>query len=279
MTAEFSRGDRPADLSPADRATADPAPARGTTAGTGRIGSGRARWIEVLAGLIAGLIAFGFGEGVYEIVPAANVQHTMGGSKVMMPNRNTRIRADARNGAVTFGVLGLCLGGCLGIAGGLAGRSPARMAIGGPLGAVLGAGLGVGLSLVVLPPALRMRDEYFDYDILISAAMHGLVWGSLGAAAGLAFAAGMGEWRRAGRYVIGGLVGAVLGTLIYEAIGAAVFSSANTGEVISKTTETRFMARLLVTAGTAVAVALLLPEPRTEPAASPGGTVSPSAGG
>jgi hypothetical protein len=272
MTAEDRSGDQQAESAPGHRAAAGPAPGRGAD----WIGFGRAQWIDVLAGLFAGLIAFGFGEAVYEIIPAANATHTMGGSRVMMPNRDTRILADARNGAVTFGVLGLCLGGCLGLAGGLVGRSPARMAIGGLLGAVLGAGLGVGLSLALLGPALRMRDVYFDYDLLISVAMHGLIWGSLGAAAGLAFAAGMGDWRRAGRYVIGGLVGAILGTLIYEAIGAAIFSSANTGEVISTTMETRFMARLLVTAGTALMVALLLPGPPAAAGASPGGTVTPT---
>jgi hypothetical protein len=182
----------------------------------------------------------------------------------MVTDRTNQIVADSRNGALTFGVLGLCLGGCLGVAGGLARRSAPAAATGGLLGAILGLALGAGLSLSLLPWFLKARYSYFEYDLMISLAMHGLIWGVLGAVAGLAFAIGLGDRRLPGRALTAGLVGAVLGTVAFELIGATLFTMARTGEAISETWPTRLMARLLVTLGTAVVVVLLLPEPRED---------------
>jgi len=61
-----------------------------------------------------------------------------------------------------------------------------------------------------------------------------LIWGLLGASAGLAFAVGLGERRRLGRALIAGLVGAVLGAVAFEFIGAVFFTLAETEEPISK---------------------------------------------
>ncbi len=91
------------------------------------------RRLIFLAALLAGLIAFGIGESVYKIIPAEKVLQSvmMTSAKVMAPTPATEDVASARNGALTFGVLGLCLGGALGIAGGLARKSCARPYEGG----------------------------------------------------------------------------------------------------------------------------------------------------
>ncbi len=231
----------------------------GTVADPGRYG--RARWLAILAGLLAGLVAFGIGEATYELIPAEKVAQNLMGSIVMVGNRATNTVADARNGAIAFGVLGLCLGGCLGIAGGLARRSGAGAVTGGLIGSLLGLALGAGISLAVLPKFISMRYDYFEYDLIIAMVMHSLIWGLLGAAAGLAFAVGLGESRSAGRSLVAGWVGAVLGALAFELIGAMVFPSANTNYPISETWPTRLMARLLVSVGAALTVALLVPGP------------------
>src|SRR5262249_54766424 len=150
------------------------------------------------------------------------------GNTVMVVSRATSTVADARNGAVAFGALGLCLGGCLGIAGGLARHSRAGAITGGLVGSLLGLALGTGVSLALLPQFISMRYDHFEYDLIIAMTMHGLIWGLLGAAAGLAFAVGLGEPGLHGRSLVAGLVGAVLGAMAFEVIGALVFPGANT---------------------------------------------------
>ena len=230
---------------------------------------GRARRLAILAGLLAGLVAFGIGEATYDLIRAATVQQNLMGSIVNVPDRATTTVADTRNAALAFGALGACLGGCLGVAGGLARRSSSGAVTGGLFGVFLGLALGAGLSLALLPWFIKARYDYFEYDLIISMVMHVVIWGLLGAAAGLAFAIGLGESRAGGRSLVAGLVGAVLGAMAFELIGAVVFPTANTNYPISETWPTRLMARLLVSVGAALTVALLLPVPGPAPAALP----------
>ncbi len=88
--------------------------------------------------------------------------------------------------------------------------------------------------------------------------MHGIIWGLLGAAAGLAFVAGIWEWRLLGRVVTAGFVGGFLGAAAFELIGALAFAQAQTDEPVSATWTTRLLARLLVTVGVGVALVLVL---------------------
>jgi hypothetical protein len=236
----------------------------------------RARRLAALAGLLAGLIAFGIGEATYDLIQAEMVPQNMVGSIVMVVNRATTTVADTRNAALAFGALGACLGACLGVAGGLARRSSAAAVTGGLLGVLLDLAIGVGASLALLPWFIKARYDYFQYDLAIALTMHVTIWGLLGAAAGLAFAVGLGEPRCAGRSLVAGWVGAVLGALAFELIGAVVFPSANTNYPISETWPTRLMARLLVSVGTALIVALLLPEPRPGGAAHPAEKPTPA---
>jgi hypothetical protein len=140
---------------------------------------------------------------------------------------------------------------------------------GGLLGVFLGLALGAGASLALLPWFIKARYDFFEYDLLIAMIMHVVIWGLLGAAAGLAFAVGLGESRLGGRSLVAGLVGAVLGAMAFELIGALVFSSANTNYPISETWPTRLIARLLVTVGTAMVVAWFVPGPAALPAEKP----------
>ncbi|HZW30256.1 MAG TPA: hypothetical protein VFF52_06070 [Isosphaeraceae bacterium] len=188
----------------------------------------------------------------------------------------TQAVADLRNAALTFGVLGFCLGGCLGIAGGLARPSRAALVTAGLLGSILGPALAAGVTLAWLPSFLWARITYSDYELIISLAIHGLPWGLAGAAAGLAFAVGLGEGRLIGPTLAAGFVGAVLGTIAFDLIGAALFPFADTAEPIATTWPCRLLARMLVTAATAAAMILVLPAPRPAPAARPPEIGSPS---
>jgi hypothetical protein len=83
-----------------------------------------------------------------------------------------------------------------------------------------------------------------------------MLWGPLGAVGGLAVGIGRGRWGQIPSLMIGGLVGAVIGAIVYEAIGGTVTPMAGTGDAISMTWPTRLLARLLVAVGAAAAIAL-----------------------
>ena len=225
---------------------------------------GRTRGLLAVGGLLAGLLAFGVGEAVHDLIPAGTVtQHALGLTKVS-PTVATETVAATRNGALAFGVLGLFLGGSLGLAGGLARRSSIGAAAGG-LGSVLGFAAGAGASLALLPFCIASRFRYPENDLAISFVMHGAIWGLLGAVAGLAFAVGLGErplWVRA---LTAGFAGALVGAVAFDLIGAVAFPGAKTDDPISRTWVTRLMARLLVTVATAAAVSLVLPVRSGEP--------------
>jgi hypothetical protein len=225
------------------------------------------RWLVLCSALVAGLAAFGIGELVYKIIPAKKILQSvmMTSAKVMAPTPATEREAAARNGALAFGALGLCLAGALGIAGGLARKSRLAALRGGLLGAILGLGLGAGTSLGFLPWFLSLQDRYGDDDLivlLISLVMHALIWGLLGGVAGLAFAVGTGEpalWRRAS---IAGIVGGIAGAVAFELLGGLFFPIAATHQPISETWLTRLLARLLVVLAVAIALLPSLAKPR-----------------
>jgi hypothetical protein len=222
---------------------------------------GRARWLLLTAGLLAGLAAFAIGERTRTLIPVEKVQQNLMGSVVNVVNLDTTAVAWRRNGSLTFGALGICLGLGLGVAGGLARRSAGGSVTGGLLGTILGAALGGGVSWVLLPRFIDAEYQNTEYELFISMGMHALLWGLAGAAGGLAFAMGLGKPRFGPMGLLVGLLGAALGAMTYEMIGAVFFDSAKPGEPVSQAAIARLLACLLVTLGAAIAVALALPEP------------------
>jgi hypothetical protein len=226
---------------------------------------GRTRRLLAVAGLVAGLLAFGVGEAIYKLIPAALVtQHALQLTKVTSTVATESVAA-TRNGALAFGVLGLFLGGCLGLAGGLARRSSFAVTAGG-VGSVLGFAVGAGASLALLPLCISSKIRYPDSDLVITFLMHGAIWGLLGAVAGLAFAVGLGERNFWVRALVAGFAGALIGAVAFDLMGVFAFPVAKTDDPISRTWVTRLLARLLVTFATAAAVSLVLPVRSGKPA-------------
>ena len=194
----------------------------------------------------------------------------------------TQSVADVRNAALAFGVLGACLGGCLGVAGGLARRSAVATAAAGLLGLLLGAGLCAGVSLATVKPFPRALITYSDYDIFISMSMHGLIWGLAGAAAGLAFAVGLGGGGRRVAPRAGGRLRRCRARERSPSTWSAPASSrwprpASRSRRPGRPAST---ARLLVALATAAAVILVLPaaHPVGEPLRSPANASRPASG-
>jgi hypothetical protein len=222
-------------------------------------------WVVALvAGLAAGLLSWIGGEGVYGLfAPPAELVHSANFARSPELARE-QTAALIRNATLAFGVLGAVLGIVLGAAGGGARRSAQAAAMAAALGLVLGTATGVGLGLAVVPIAagdLVMISESLGFAMLT----HASIWGPLGAAAGLAFGIGLGGGRDVAlRAAVGGLLGAVLGTIAYDLIGATIAPLAETGGPLSTTPATRLLARVAVSALAALGAAAAAPGPNRE---------------
>jgi hypothetical protein len=150
---------------------------------------------------------------------------------------------------MSYGVLGALLGLSLGAAGGMARRSPGAAILAALIGVVVGAAAGTGTTLLLL---LRYRalhenpsPDNATQELYLALATHGGIWVAIGAAAGLALGLGLGGWR-AGRAIIGGILGAALATAIYEFGGAVAFPLEKVLEPTATAPAPRLLAHLAV---------------------------------
>jgi hypothetical protein len=204
------------------------------------------------AGLVAGLVSFVEGElGVGAFEPR-RVLVQVEGRMERLPTRATVEEAATKNAELAFGVKGSILGLYFGLAGGLGRRSAVAAGLSGLFGMAAGAAVGIAVPAVVLPGFFWAFNE-FDVDELVPGlVMHAVIWGSLGAIAGLAFGMGLGRHRL--RALVGGVVGGIVGATVYQLLGSLVFPLEETEQPLSKTWWTRAQARLI--AGLAMGVAV-----------------------
>ena len=155
-----------------------------------------------------------------------------------------------RAAAIAYGALGMLLGLGLGAVGGLARGSASAAAAAGLAGLVLGGAAGArghhaGTAGV---PCRRPRatDEDAGRDLGLALATHGGIWISVGVAAGLGLGLGLGGGARLGRAVVGGLLGAVIATVIYEFGGAVGFPLSESFRPRAVTAGPRLLAHLSV---------------------------------
>jgi hypothetical protein len=170
----------------------------------------------------------------------------------------------ARNGALAFGPLGGLLGLALGLAGGLSRRSASGALMGAFAGLILGAAAGALPSFGVMPWQWRHRnDDPSTTELLIPMFVHLGLWSGAGLTAGLAFGIGRGfkpSWLF--QAALAGLIGAMLGTFVYELGGAFLFPLERTANPFSDTASTRLLARLCVAGFVALGAVLALPSRR-----------------
>jgi hypothetical protein len=246
-------------------------------AGDGDAGRNRrARRLSALGALVAGLVSFGIGELTYDLIPAARVRPDPSvGEKNMLATTETIRTATSQNAAIALGVLGLCSGACLGWAGGWSRRSRSAAIRSGLLGAILALLAGASISLAALPPLLKVRIYHEEYASLISLVSHGLPWGMMGAAAGLAFAYGLGERRFLVHAAVACFLAGIVAAILFDLTGVIFFPTANTEAPISSSWLTRLIAGLLAPAATVLALAVSLPRSSVAPA-RPAETAIPS---
>jgi hypothetical protein len=174
---------------------------------------------------------------------------------------------NSENAALTFGVLGGLLGLALGIAGGVCARSPDRALAGAITGFVLGAAAGALPSFVLMPWQWVHRNDDPPSTVLLTPILvHLGLWAGTGLAAGIAFAIGMGGLNKPARLfeaAIAGLAGAMLGSFVFDLVGAAAFPLDHTARPFSESVGTRFLARICVATFVGLgAIRCLPPKPK-----------------
>jgi hypothetical protein len=204
--------------------------------------------LALSAGLAAGVIGGTIGEAA--LIPDSGLarRQVARGNTDPLPSA-----VGLRNAVVSIGTLGAAMGLGLGLAGGLIRRSVVRAVLAGATGLIAGGVAGLGMARLLVPIYYEnLTADDLTYPLIV----HGGTWGTAGAAAGLAFALGLGGWGRMLRVIVGGAAAALLATVIYEFAGGILFPLAWTDRPVSATWESRLAARLLVALLVAAGVVL-----------------------
>lgn len=252
----------------ADLGTVTAASARGTTRAP--------LWLPSLgAGLVAALLAWAGGEAIYpafpfedEAVYPANYKKLGGYQKEAMDSKIqalARGAADRKRAAASFGWLGFILAASLGWIGDRAARSSRGRLIGAVAGGAVGAVTGAAVSWIAVPLFYRYQDP--DSGLLVLFLTHAAIFGSVGAASGLALGLGMGDRSRLGHAILGGCLGALIGTMALEASNSLIFPLMRTFEPIASQGVARGLSYACVAVGTALSSGLIA-EPRQDGATS-----------
>ena len=237
-------------------------------------------WAGLLAaGLIAGLIAWLGGEAALDFIQPFKREVNSKGMMLKIADRWDQMTAEARNAAVAFVILGGAIGACLGLAGGLIRGSTRRGVVAAFLGLGIGAVGSVLMAVAVLSPYNAYQFVHPDeasQNLLLPLLVHSSIWAVAGLAGGLAcgfgFRTGADDRRLIIRAMLGGVIGALVGTIAIDLTGSLIFEGFDGGNLNAATSATRCATRLAVGLGTAAGVALAVTDRRLRP-------VTPAEGG
>lgn len=211
--------------------------------------------IATAAGLLAGGLAWMIGETRIVVVKPVEVEIPLMGSGPLVPSTTPEAdrAAKRQTAARALGVLGALLGLSLGLAGGMVIGPRYRAAAAGMLGLGLGAILAASIAWVAMSTIEGRRLKRPD-DLTLALLLHAACWLPIGAVGGAAL--GSGDRGRMIAGASGGILGALLATVLYEVLGAILFPLAGTSQLISTAPTSRLLATLLVPTLAAAAAAL-----------------------
>jgi hypothetical protein len=251
----------------------EPADGHGFPSPVARTGSAvgiRTLVAALAAALCAGLVAWSLGNTfrISEVRPGDDYHgaaessvkggarnRAAGSGRPFAPGVKLSVKETTRNGIVAYGILGALLSfGLGGAAAMLHGpRSSSRAIIAGVTGTLL-AVAGSAASCFVLIPFFLGRME--TVDLTLSLLIHLGIWTVLGAASGVAFWIGMGSRGMWLPSLVGGIVGAALGTVLFDVVGA-FFPFSHTERPLAEESMVRLAANLVLSLSIVVGIAIV----------------------
>ena len=213
---------------------------------SGRSGHGtRTLAACLLVAMAASVLAWSVGNR-FRAAEIVDVDDFWGGSALS-------VRIVSRNGTIAFAALGAMLSVGLGLTASLLGgaRSVSRGVMAAIAGTALGA-IGVAVGCRLLFPIYFSHVE--EADLRLAMLVHLGVWAAVGAGAGLAFGIGVGTRGSWLRSLAGGLLGAVLGTMLFDVVGV-FFPFAHTERPLAEEAAIRLVANLVLSGCVVVGIA------------------------
>jgi hypothetical protein len=213
--------------------------------------------LALMAGLIAGFSSWLIGEKYHgRFDPVVVKSKSPRSSRAEINARFIAKQAgDISETTLAFAAMGSVFGFTLGLAGGVARRSARAALIAALVGLVLG-GVAAGAITWVIQPFYYKYLDSDTNDLLMAVLFHVVVCCSIGALGGLAFSIGLGDRKRCGSIILGGLIGAMAGVLVYEVVGSIACPGDGITSPLSNSPSTRLCARLAVTTFAAAGAAL-----------------------
>jgi hypothetical protein len=251
-----------------------PSPPSSSRAANG-IRPGRCWGLALLAGLVAGVASWLGGEAVYgRFIPPLLATSGFPTVEQMQAAARANDAGGTLEAGVTAMMRGSALGLMLGLAGGALRGSRRAAAVAGLAGIVLGGLAAAAANWGLMPVYFRFYDPDKD-DLLVALLVQGGIAAVLGAAAGAAFGAGIagglggGPARDGrgliGRTLLGGLLGAAAGLVLFQVAGVLAFPLDQTTKPVSTSSLSRLANHILVAllaAAGAARGALQAPGPR-----------------
>ena len=228
-------------------------------------------WALILSALIAGAAGWLVGEANHErFKPSLEASSQAYAFQAL--NREKKA-ADTKNAGLVFGVSGFLMALAAGVGVGLAIGEPRRGLVVGLLGGLLNLALAVGASYALVPIWYQNRDQA-SADLMLPLLTHGGIWVPLGIGTGLVTGLvcrtrGRDSAPRLSLTILGGLIGAILGTVAFELAAGLLFPLDGTVRPISETSISRLFARLTLPLATAVGILWLVRPSLTTPRAAP----------
>ena len=227
---------------------------------------GRGRILAIVAGVVAAIVSWGACEATSGRFQPKRSADAMNSMAVQFENEELN-RTEVKNAALAYGLQGAILGLVLGLAGAAA-RGSAGAGAGftaAAVGLLLGGTIGSGAAIGAFMALFRFVGANHE-DLLPVLLAHEAAWAPIGAVGGLAFGLGLGGRGRVARALAGGVLGAAVAVLMYEAGGSLLFPLDRTGDPVAATSMARLFAHGAVGLLTALGAVLFCETARPAPA-------------
>jgi len=210
--------------------------------------------ILLLAGVVAGFVAWGAGELAHSFFRPRTYRVEIMGMVSMQPSRESQKTADIANSTLAFAILGSVTALMMGLAGGLAVRNPGRGVMVGLVAQAAGAMAGAAAAFALIP-IFYWQLVPDSNDLLTPILIHGGVWTAVGVVGGMSFVAGMNAWRQVPVAAVFACVGAFTASIVFHVLTGILFPHSSSSEPIGRSAIVRLLASLLVTVLVAIGVA------------------------